>query len=109
MEENYPRSLVEFENRFSTEAACIEYLMTLLWPEGFICPHCGDGAPRRTARGQFHCSKCGIQTSMTAGTVFHRTRKPLFLWFRAMWHITGQKHGANALGLQRVLNLGSYH
>lgn len=109
MEENYPRSLVEFENRFSTEAGCSEYLMTLRWPKGFICPHCGDGAPWRTARGQFHCSKCGIQTSVTAGTVFHRTRKPLFLWFRAMWHITGQKYGTNALGLQRVLNLGSYH
>jgi len=46
---------------------------------------------------------------VTSGTIFHRTRKPLSLWFRAMWHITGQKYGANALGIQRVLNLGSYH
>jgi hypothetical protein len=53
--------------------------------------------------------KCGTQTSVTAGTVLHGTRKPLQVWFRAMWHITGQKYGANALGLQRVLNLGSYH
>jgi transposase-like protein len=45
---------------------------------------------------------------VTAGTIFHRTRKPLKLWFRAMWHITSQKYGANALGLQRVLDLGSY-
>jgi transposase-like protein len=50
-----------------------------------------------------------MQTTITSGTIFHRTRKPLSLWFRAMWHITGQKYGANALGLQRVLNLGSYH
>lgn len=50
-----------------------------------------------------------MQTTITSGTIFHGTRKPLTLWFRAMWHITGQKYGANALGLQRVLNLGSYH
>ena len=31
------------------------------------------------------------------------------LWFRAIWHVTSQKYGANALGLQRVLGLGSYH
>ncbi len=49
------------------------------------------------------------QISVTAGTILHGTRKPLSLWFRAMWHITNQKYGANALGLQRVLNLGSYH
>lgn len=109
MEEDYPRGLLEFENRFSTEVGCIEYLRALRWPNGFKCPHCGAGDPWPTARGLFHCSQCGIQTSVTAGTVFHGSRKPLPLWFRAMWHITGQKYGANALGLQRVLNLGSYH
>jgi len=109
MEEDYPRTLLEFEERFSTEAGCVDYLRGLRWPEGFICPHCGTEDAWRTGRGLFHCSQCGVQTSVTAGTVLHRTRKPLPLWFRAMWHITGQKYGANALGLQRVLNLGSYH
>lgn len=109
MEEDYPRTLLEFEDRFSTEAGCVDYLRELRWPEGFICPHCGTEDAWRTGRGLFHCSQCGVQTSVTAGTVLHRTRKPLPLWFRAMWHITGQKYGANALGLQRVLNLGSYH
>lgn len=109
MEEDYPLSLVEFENRFSTDAACIKYLTELRWPQGFVCPDCGNRGHWRTARGQFHCSQCGKQTSVTAGTIFHQSRKPLPLWFRAMWHITGQKYGANALGLQRVLTLGSYH
>ena len=109
MEENYPRTLLEFEKRFSTESGCIDYLTKMRWPSGFLCPHCGAGDPWRTARGQFHCSQCGIQTTVTAGTILHRTRKPLSLWFRAMWHITGQKYGANALGLQRILDLGSYH
>lgn len=109
MEEDYPLTLMEFEERFRTEAGCVEYLRALRWPEGFICPHCGVGDAWRTKRDLFHCSQCGAQTSVTAGTIFHRTRKPLPLWFRAMWHITGQKFGANALGLQRVLSLGSYN
>jgi hypothetical protein len=48
------------------------------------------------------------QTSVTAGTIFHRTRRPLPTWFAAAWLMTGQKHGVSALGLQRVLGLGSY-
>lgn len=109
MEEDYPRNLLQFEERFNSEARCIEYLRALRWPEGFICPHCGEAGAWGTKRGLLHCIGCGAQTSVTAGTVLHGTRKPLRLWFRAMWHITGQKYGANALGLQRVLGLGSYH
>lgn len=109
MEEDYPRTLLEFEERFSTEAGCVDYLRALRWPEHFICPRCGSRDAWRTKRYLFHCSQCGAQTSVTAGTIFHRSRKPLLLWFRAMWHITGQKYGANALGLQRILYLGSYH
>lgn len=37
MEEDYPRTLLEFEERFSTEAGCVDYLRGLRWPEGFIC------------------------------------------------------------------------
>jgi transposase-like protein len=55
------------------------------------------------------CLRCGKQTSVTAGTIFHDTRSPLRLWFQAIWYVTGEKHGASALGLQRVLGLGSYH
>jgi hypothetical protein len=54
------------------------------------------------------CSSCGHQASVTAGTIFDKTRTPLTLWFAAAWHITIQKHGMSALGLQRVLGLGSY-
>ncbi len=54
------------------------------------------------------CANCDYQTSVTAGTIFQNTRKPLMLWFRAMWWVTSQKNGASALGLQRVLGLGSY-
>lgn len=109
MKEDYPKTLLELEERFSTEAACVEYLRQLRWPQGFICPRCEAGEDWQTSRGLYHCRRCESETSITAGTILHRTRKPLRLWFRAMWQITNQKFGANALGMQRVLGLGSYH
>jgi transposase-like protein len=54
------------------------------------------------------CCECGRQTSVTSGTIFHRTRTPLSTWFAAVWFITSQKNGVSALGLQRVLGFGSY-
>ncbi len=84
------------------------YLQQLRWPTGFMCPKCGSGESWQTGRGLWHCKSCTHQTSVTAGTILHRIRSPLTLWFRAMWYLTNQKYGANALGLQRVLGLGSY-
>ena len=106
--EDYPRNLPEFEARFSTEAACREYLVRLRWPDGFRCPRCG-GRKDWPVRGLLRqCAGCGYQSSVTAGTIFQDTRKPLTVWFRAMWAVTSQKNGASAIGLQRVLGLGSY-
>ena len=45
---------------------------------------------------------------MTAGTIFAGTRTPLVSWFAAIWYVVNQKQGVSALGLQRVLGLGSY-
>jgi len=56
----------------------------------------------------FRCVACDYKTSVTAGTIFERTRKPLVTWFRAIWLVTSQKNGASAKGVQRVLGLGSY-
>ena len=108
MEEDYPKSQREFESRFTAEAACIDYLTKLRWPGGFVCPRCGGTDSWLTSRALWFCRRCKAQTSVTAGTVFQSTRMPLTLWFRAMWHITSQKYGANALGLQRVLGLNRY-
>lgn len=107
--EDFPRNLMELEKRFSTDAACIEYLNALRWPNGFVCPKCKGQEAWQTKRELYHCAKCGVQTSVTSGTILHGTRKPLQIWFRTMWHITNQKYGANALGLQRLLGLGSYN
>lgn len=106
--EDYPRTLMEFESRFSTEEACVDYLVQMRWPEGFVCPSCDGRKAWRTGRMLFHCATCGHQVSVTAGTIFQGTRKPLLMWFRAMWWVTSQKNGASAKGLQQNLGLGSY-
>lgn len=106
--EDYPNTLMEFEAQFNSEEACQEYLIRSRWPEGFICPHCQHKEAWKTSRDLFHCKSCGLETSVTAGTIFHRTKMPLQFWFRAMWYVTNQKYGISALGLQRALGLGSY-
>ena len=106
--EDYPRTLMEFESRFSSEEACVEYLIQMRWPDGFVCPSCDGRKAWRTGRALFHCAGCNRQVSATAGTIFQGTRKPLQMWFRAMWWVTSQKNGASAKGLQQNLGLGSY-
>ena len=104
----YPRTVLEFRDWFADDAACRDYLAKLRWPEGFRCPICRGPDHWVTARGLRHCRGCGRQTLVTAGTLFADTHLPLRLWFEALWHVTSQKGGASALGLQRVLGLGSY-
>lgn len=106
--EDYPRTLLEFEKRFATEEACRQYLFDLRWPDGFRCPRCGHTVAWSTNRALYRCRLCDLQTSVIAGTIFQDTVKPLRLWFRAMWYVVSQKNGVSALGLQRVLGLGSY-
>ncbi len=79
------------------------------WGSGFVCPSCGEpGEAFRGSRGRWICRHCRHQCTVTAGTVFEKTRTPLRSWLAAVWYITNQKQGVTALGLQRVLGLGSY-
>ena len=105
---DYPRTMQEFDEWFSNEVACVEYLRRLRWPEGFQCPNCGKNKAWLTGRGLLRCANCQRQTSVIAGTLFEGTRKPLRTWFQVMWYITSQKYGGNALGLKRVVGFGSY-
>ena len=105
---DYPRTIIELEERFRTEEACREYLAELRWPEGFRCPRCDHRRAWRTTRGLYRCCQCQYKASVTAGTIFQDTRKPLRLWFRAIWQVVSQKSGVSALGLQRVLGLTRY-
>jgi transposase-like protein len=108
MLEAYPRTLMELERQFGDETACRAYLFSLRWPEGFTCPHCrGQGAWAMTGE-RWLCAGCRKQVSVTSGTIFQDSKLPLMVWFRAMWQLTSQKNGVSAMGLQRVLGLGSY-
>lgn len=106
--EDYPKTLIEFEERFTTEECCLDYLFNLRWSEGFRCPRCGHHEAWSMKGDLYRCVRCHFRSSVAAGTIFQDTKKPLRLWFRAIWHLTSQKYGANALGVQRVLGLGSY-
>ncbi len=104
---DYPGSYAELRAWFPDDEACRDYLEWLRWPDRFACPHCGGGG-WRTGEGRWSCARCARRTSVTAGTIFDGTRTPLTVWFAAGWFMTSQKNGTSALGLQRVLGLGSY-
>lgn len=107
--EDYPVTWNQFLDWFATEEACLGYLERLRWPQGFVCPRCGVGAePYRSSRARLMCRSCSTQSTVTAGTIFEKTRTPLRVWLAAAWYVTNQKQGVSALGLQRVLGLGSY-
>ena len=104
---DYPGSYADLLSWFPDDAACLDYLDWLRWPDGFACPHCGGTRAWRLADGRWSCGGCARRVSPTAGTIFHATRTPLTVWFVAAWHMTSQKHGISALGLKRVLGIGS--
>lgn len=106
---DYPKTWVEFEDWFASDQSCAAYLERLRWPGGFCCPACAVlDTPGRATRGRLICRACRHQSSVTAGTIFDKTRSSLRAWFAAAWYITSQKQGVSALGLQRVLGLNSY-
>ena len=99
--------LISFPKPFSTEEACRERLFTLRWPEGFRCPKCGcQESYRIENRTLFQCVECRHQTSLTAGTIMHRTRTPLVKWFWAIFLVSTDKRGLSALALSRKIDIG---
>lgn len=106
---DYPRDWNQFLDWFADEESCLSYLEQLRWPEGFVCPRCvARHPPYRSSRGRLMCPACRHQCTVTAGTLFDKTRTPLRTWLAAAWYVTNQKYGVSALGLQRALGLGSY-
>lgn len=106
--EDFPMSEIEFEKRFNTEQACMDYLAKMKWPEGFCCQRCGHWQYWISAKRLYICTRCESGYSLTAGTVMHGTKKPLTYWFKAMWWFTTRKSGVNAVNLKELLGLGSY-
>jgi len=105
---HYPRDQMEFENMFKTEQDCIDYLISIRWTHGFECPTCGSIRYWKKSKNRFECIDCHAGTTVTSGTIFHKSIRPLRLWFQAIWWVVAQKNGVSAKGLMKVLGLGSY-
>jgi len=106
--EQYPRHFQEFLAQFKNENDCWNYIFQIRWPNGFVCPKCSGNKYWLTEQKLIHCSFCGHQSSVTGGTIFHGTRKPLLLWFHIMWWVVAQKTGASANNLMDFMGFGSY-
>src|SRR3974390_399424 len=101
--------LLEFQKKFRTEKACLKHLLQLRWPQGFRCPRCQhDRAYFHSTRHLYECQACSYQASLTAGTIFHKTRTPLRKWFWMIFLMGRQKSGASMLSLQRLLKIRDY-
>lgn len=105
---DYPRSVGELQSWFASDDDCLDYLEWLRWPDGFVCPACGQPGGWRLGDGRLRCGSCRSATSVTAGTIFDKTRTPLTVWFTACWLFATQKDGVSAQSLQRALEISSY-
>ena len=96
-----------FQEYFSNEDACRDHLFKLRWPDGFRCPRCNcDNAYFLKNRLLYQCTSCKFQTSLTAGTIMHKTRTPLVKWFLAIYLVSADKRNLSALALSSKLDIG---
>lgn len=103
---DYPKTLAEFQRRFSDEDACVRYLIETRWPDGFVCPRCRTKDARLLAtRRVWQCRWCRRQTSLTARTAMHRSKLPLTTWFLAAYLVSSLKPGISALQLSQQLGI----
>lgn len=99
----------QFQKRFATEDRCRQFLIKQRWPDGFTCPKCNSNeAYFIKSRFVFQCKKCRHQVSVTAGTIFHKTKTPLRKWFWMIYLLSQSKHSYSVLGLQKMLNIKTY-
>ena len=103
------RSLLDFQKEFSTEEACAQHLRSLRWPDGFRCPRCGHGEFWFIkTRNILDCKSCRTKTSLTSGTIFHKTRTSLVKWYWLIYHMAMDKVGVSISEMQRVLEITDY-
>jgi transposase-like protein len=106
---DFPKTATEFEARFATEEDCRSYWIEARWGGKPACARCNSTRVWTIRNGTtFECAECGHQTSLTSGTVLEKTRKPLKMWFRAIFEISTRRTGISAKDLQRIMGFGSY-
>ena len=101
-----PPSLEEFRQQFATEDDCARFLFEKRWPKGWKCPKCNH-AKCYLIKGRklYECAACGHQVSVTAGTVMHKTRTPLRIWFEMIYLVAVDKRGVSSVGLGNILGI----
>lgn len=105
-DDSLPDDLPGFLARFSSESSCAELLRRWRYPNGFRCGRCGSKKSWYLENRRLdECATCGYQVSLTAGTMFHRTRKPLAPWFAAIYLFVSSKQGISAVELGRQLRM----
>jgi ribosomal protein L37AE/L43A len=98
--------LAEFQRLYGTEDQCHAHLIEQRWPDGFVCPACGERKHSYAHRKRiFQCSACRKQTSTRSGTLFHASRTPLTKWYLAIHLISSSKNDVAALELARQLDV----
>ncbi|MDR3204898.1 MAG: transposase [Deltaproteobacteria bacterium] len=104
----YPENDIDFENFFKTTDDCINYLISIRWPDGLCCT-CGQHDKFwHIKKGLvLQCSACHSRKRPLVGTIFHDTQPTLTSWSKAMWYLMSQKYGTNATGLSRVLGVAN--
>ncbi len=104
--EDYPRTYREFVTMFPDNQSCADFLYKLRWDDSFICPKCGASSrPWHQTHKRLVCPHCRYQTTVTAGTIFDRTRTPLTTWLEAAWHVTTAKNGMSATTIEQTLGV----
>ena len=102
----YSMNLRLFQQKFQTESACQQHLFSIRWPDGFCCPKCGHREYYKISKPLlFQCKSCRHQTSLTAGTILHKTRTPLPVWFWALFLVAHDKRGISAVAVARELDV----
>jgi transposase-like protein len=112
-------TLMEITRRFSTEESARDYFERLRWPNGPICPHCGNADKERIYKvtpnpekkirsGLYKCAECSDQFTVTVDTVCEDSHIPLNKWLIAFYMMCASKTQISALQVQRHLELGSY-
>lgn len=101
-------SMAQFMERYGTDEKCHAAAVALRWPDGFVCPECGETRHctfDRKGLTYWQCSACRAQTTVMCGTIFEATKLPLTIWFLAMHLLTQAKNNVSALELTRHLGV----
>jgi transposase-like protein/predicted RNA-binding Zn-ribbon protein involved in translation (DUF1610 family) len=105
---DYPDTMQEFIDQFTSEESCRAYISQVRWGASFVCPHCAHTKHWQQDSGALRCASCRRDVHLTAGTVFQDSRTPLRTWFLVLWFLVSQKQGISALGLGRLLGIKRY-